>query len=156
LSHRHFCDFAGHDWQCDGADSGPSAENSEPTRCICILHGTPMEDGDHSLCPVELLACPENREEQPQEMGNHESIDPSDDEDDSRSRMFEGQDGNSIVGFCLWCNRDFYVNDEVWEHNADSMAACPVFQKLKDEHCGPPVLSQMLKDAGLADHHDLE
>jgi len=113
-----------------------------------------MEDGDHSLCPVELLACPEHREEQLREMDRHARTNSSEDEDDSPNPMFQDKDGNHIVGFCLWCNRDFYISDEVEEHNADNLAACPVFQDLKDENCGPPVLSQILMEAGLADHED--
>jgi hypothetical protein len=50
MSHRHFCDFAGHNWQC-----------GEQCHCIC---GLPMEGNDHSKCPVELRACPEHSAEQ--------------------------------------------------------------------------------------------
>jgi len=42
--HRHFCEIAGHDWQC-----------SDNCECIC---GLPMEGHDHSDCPVELRPCP--------------------------------------------------------------------------------------------------
>ena len=58
MSHRHYCDFAGHDWQC-----------SEDCECIC---GLLMEGNDHSECPVELRACPEHTAEQ------QRSIDGSD------------------------------------------------------------------------------
>jgi hypothetical protein len=59
MSHRHFCDYAGHYWHCDrtalrGADT-------EPSLCMCFDHGVPMEDGNHSRCTIELLACPEHR-----------------------------------------------------------------------------------------------
>ena len=30
-----------------------------------------------------------------------------------------------IVGFCLWCDKDFYSMEEVEAHNADNMKACP-------------------------------
>ena len=46
MSHRHYCDYAGHDWQCVGI-----------CECIC---GLPMEGNDHSECSVELRACPEH------------------------------------------------------------------------------------------------
>jgi hypothetical protein len=59
--------------------------------------------------------------------------------------MFTDKDGNHIVGFCLWCNKDFYDRDEVEAHNADDMANCPAFQELKDEHCMPPVLQAMFE-----------
>jgi hypothetical protein len=50
MSHRHYCDFAGHDLQCSG-----------DCECIC---GVLMEGHDHSDCPVELRACPEHAPEQ--------------------------------------------------------------------------------------------
>jgi hypothetical protein len=50
MSHRHYCDYAGHDWQCSG--------NCE---CLC---GLLMEGNGHSDCPVELRACPEHSEEE--------------------------------------------------------------------------------------------
>lgn len=69
--------------------------------------------------------------------------------DADESSMFKDAEGNHIVGFCLWCNRDFYAMDDVEAHNADGMANCSVFQELKDEHCGPPVLQAMFEQAGL-------
>jgi hypothetical protein len=50
MSHRHYCDYAGHDWQF-----------AVDCKCIC---GLPMEGNDHSECPVELRACPEHSAEQ--------------------------------------------------------------------------------------------
>ena len=70
---------------------------------------------------------------------------------DDDNGMFRDANGNHIVGFCLWCDKDFYTEDEVEAHNADGMAACRVFQKLKDEKCMPPVLRKMFDDAGLSD-----
>ena len=42
----------------------------EPSICICLPCGLPLEGFDHSKCPdpVELLACPEHREEQRRRM----------------------------------------------------------------------------------------
>ena len=51
MSHRHFCDVAGHPWQCNSSE------------CICICQ-KPMELGDHSHCSIELRACPEHSDEQ--------------------------------------------------------------------------------------------
>lgn len=65
--------------------------------------------------------------------------------------MFRDQDGNPIIGFCLWCNRNYYSMEEVEAHNADDMKLCPVFQSLKHEDCGPPVLQGMFEQAGLLD-----
>jgi hypothetical protein len=51
MSHKHFCDVAGHPWQCESRE------------CICICQ-KPMELGDHSHCSIELRACPEHDDEQ--------------------------------------------------------------------------------------------
>jgi hypothetical protein len=64
MSHLHFCDYEGHYWDCEGAAVRQFADDSEPTQCMCVKHLVAMEDGDHSECPVELLACPEHREQQ--------------------------------------------------------------------------------------------
>src|ERR1700687_4860622 len=69
MSHRHYCDHAGHFWECEGAALRPLAGDTEPFVCTCIHHQVPMEDGDHSQCTVELLACPEHRDEQLRDMG---------------------------------------------------------------------------------------
>jgi hypothetical protein len=61
MSHRHFCDYEGHFWECEGAAVRQFAENSERNPCSCITHSASMDDGDHSECPVELLACPDNK-----------------------------------------------------------------------------------------------
>jgi len=63
MSHRHFCDAAGHDWYCDGKALRSDVSDTKPSICMCLLHHVPMEEGDHRSCPVELLACPEHRDE---------------------------------------------------------------------------------------------
>jgi len=57
-------------WECEGMAARPSAGHSEPTPCLCMKHGVLMEDGDHSACPVELLACPEHAFEEVQPTGD--------------------------------------------------------------------------------------
>jgi hypothetical protein len=51
MSHKHFCDMAGHPWQCESSE------------CICICQ-KPMEQGDHNRCSIELRACSEHGDEQ--------------------------------------------------------------------------------------------
>jgi len=41
--------------------------------------------------------------------------------------------------------------DEHEAHTADGMTNCPAFQKLEDDDCGPPVLHNMFRQAGLLD-----
>ncbi len=64
MSHQHFCHVAGHYWQCEGKALRPG--NTEPSVCVCLPCGRPLEGYDHSGCnaPVELLACPEHIEEE--------------------------------------------------------------------------------------------
>lgn len=64
MSHHHFCDIAGHEWKCEGTALRPLAGDTEPSICMCLVHRVPMEHGDHSQCSIELLACPEHRDEQ--------------------------------------------------------------------------------------------
>jgi hypothetical protein len=132
MSHRHFCDYVGHEWECTGTALRPIAGDTEPSTCICLKHQVPMEDGDHSMCPVELLACPEHREAQLQEMGTFSSKDLPHGEEALNSTKFVDRDGKPILGFCLWCDIDFYSMSEVESHSEDDLKACPVFQKLKD------------------------
>jgi hypothetical protein len=69
MSHAHFCDYTGHYWTCHGKALRLFARDTEPSTCICPKHQTPISDGDHASCPVELLACPEHCEMQFREMG---------------------------------------------------------------------------------------
>jgi hypothetical protein len=73
---------------------------------------------------------------------------------DTEATVFTDDEGNPIVGFCLWCDKDFYSVEEAEAHNANDSAACPVFQEMKREHCMPPVLQMMLEDAGVPDEGD--
>jgi hypothetical protein len=61
MSHKHFCDVAGHWWQCEG--TALRRGDTEPSVCVCLPCGLPVEGFDHSGCPdpVELVACPEHR-----------------------------------------------------------------------------------------------
>ena len=150
MTHRHFCDFDGHYWDCDGMATRLLAP--QPSVCICMDHGVPMEEGDHSKCSVELLACPEHHDEQMRAMGyepGYTEEPPAPGEESSP--MFQDEAGNHIVGFCLWCNKNFYGMEEHEAHTADGMANCLAFQELKDEDCGPPVLFKMFQQAGLLD-----
>jgi hypothetical protein len=118
-----------------------------------------MEDGDHSHCTVELLACPEHRDEELRaigyEPGTSNMPQPTDDAD---AIVFTDKDGKPTVGFCLWCNCDFYSIEEMEAHNENGSEACSVFQQFKDQQSMPPVLQAMLEDAGnlLGDHADEE
>ena len=127
MSHRHFCDYAGHDWECNGFALRPIAGDTEPSECFCIMHGLPMEEGDHSECPVELLACPEHREKQLREMRALGTSDLARDKSQAESIGESNHDSEIGTGFCLWCGRSFESIEECYLHHADS--ACPVFSR---------------------------
>lgn len=151
MAHLHWCDVTGHEWECHGAALRPLRGDTEPTPCYCFNHQTLMEDGDHSKCSIELLACPAHRDDQMSAMGYEPgqvpALQPS--IDTEGSSMFQDEAGNHIVGFCLWCDKNFYSMEEHEAHTADAMAACPAFQELKNERCMPPVLQAMFEQAGL-------
>ena len=46
MSHKHFCDFAGHTWECEGSALRPLAGDTEPSVCMCRTCQVPMEDGE--------------------------------------------------------------------------------------------------------------
>jgi hypothetical protein len=105
MSHRHYCDFAGHDWQC-----------SENCECIC---GLAMEGHDHSECPVELRACPEHAREQQRSIAEAMSSEP---DPASIQTWHERQlarphcecgcaeaEPSEVVGWCLHCDH-IYVS----------------------------------------------
>ncbi len=64
MGHRHFCDVAGHWFECDG--KALRSGDTEPSVCMCMKCGVPLESGGHSQCKhlVEVVACPEHREEE--------------------------------------------------------------------------------------------
>ncbi len=155
MSHKHFCDFAGHFWECAGTAIRPLAGDTEPSVCMCDRCQVPMEQGDHSGCMIELLACPEHMDEQLRQMGYEPGTSNMPvSEEETAASMFTDSDGNPIVGFCLWCNQEFYTMDEMEAHNPNDMAECPVFQQFKDEGGMPPVLQMMPEDAGLLDEDE--
>jgi hypothetical protein len=133
----------------------PLTGDTEPSICMCDSCQVPMEEGDHSGCMIELLACPEHMDEQLRQMGYEPgTANMPQPMGDMGASMFTDSDGNPIVGFCLWCDKDFYSFEEAEAHNANDSAACPVFQQMKDDGGMPPVLQMMLEDAGVPDEGD--
>ena len=101
MSHRHYCDFAGHHWQCAG-----------DCECIC---GVAMEGNDHSECRVELRACPEHAAEQERSIAEAMSSDPDPAFVQKRQQRLHCACGcaeaelSNVVGWCLHCDH-VYVN----------------------------------------------
>jgi hypothetical protein len=114
-----------------------------------------MELGDHSECMVELLACPAHMDEQLRQMGYEPgTANMPQPMNDTEATVFTDDEGSPTVGFCLWCDKDFYSFEVAEAHSANDSAACAVFQQMKDEAGMPPVLQMMLEDAGVPDEGD--
>ena len=124
--HRHFGEVVGHYWQC-GDD------------CICIC-GLPMEQGDHSDCPIELRACAEHAGQD----GLTAEVSPDAKEIDFGILSPERQRSRphcecgcadlapvTGVGFCLWCDHVYadYSPEIQARHFADHCPEAP--EKLK-------------------------
>lgn len=132
MSHRHFCDEVGHEYDCSSADC----------ECIC---GLLMEEGDHSECPIELRACPEHKPEQDRRMAEamlaaegcasfengNEPLPPLP-HCDCGCADIQGES----VGFCLWCSHSYQDYSPAIENQHFA------------HHC--PNAPQELKDAALA------
>lgn len=74
---------------------------------MCLDHGLPMEDGDHSNCSIELLECPEHR------CGQADTTEPHVEDHwqriqvpDNLDEMFEHwqNDPEPNIGWCLMCD----------------------------------------------------
>lgn len=75
MSHSHYCDYAGHEWECTGVALRPLAGDTEPSICMCPMHQDPLDCGDHRECPVELLACIEHLANQIRDLGQLDASD---------------------------------------------------------------------------------
>ena len=58
-AHRHFCAYGNHAWECLKPDPRVYG-NWAPPVCVCPTDHMPMDEGDHSSCPIGNLACPEH------------------------------------------------------------------------------------------------
>jgi hypothetical protein len=93
--HHHYCDYAGHYWQCSG-----------DCECCC---GLPMEENDHSECPVELRACPEHEAEAARSVAEAMASEPAPSLIDKWQQRPHCECGcaeaesNTFVGWCLHC-----------------------------------------------------
>src|SRR5260370_20063718 len=119
MSHRHYCDYSAHDWQC-----------SENCECIC---GLPMRGHDHSDCPVELRACPEHAPEQQRSMAEAMTSEP----DAAFVQKWRERphcecgcaevDPSEVVGWCLHCDHVYVEYNQKIEdrHFANNCAGFP-------------------------------
>ena len=120
MSHRHYCDFAGHDWQC-----------SEDCECLC---GLPMEGNDHGDCPVELRACPEHASDQQRSSAEAIASQPDPESILKWQELLSARphcecgcaeaEFSNVVGWCLHCDY-VYVNYSPEIENRHFASDCP-------------------------------
>jgi hypothetical protein len=96
MSHFHYCDVCGVEWQCSGRALRPDAGDVTPSICVCVC-GIPVEEGTHPECPVELLTCPLHAEQRGDQHG--ESLSGVNLFADSLQIMM---DNAGIVDGCTW------------------------------------------------------
>lgn len=117
--HRHACS-CGHYWDCRG--TALRTGDSEPSVCICFDHAVPMEQGDHSACMIEVLACREHRAGQMQESDARLSIDDRLQDGfvplqcpEKMEEMIEAwsTDTEPSIGLCLLCGNPIPSEDDL-------------------------------------------
>ena len=118
MSHKHYCDVEGHEWQCtDGT-------------CECICGGL-MEEIDHSECPVELRACPEHQRQLPvlseDELSDFFGHLSSDAEKPRCECGCTVALQENVVGFCVWCSHVYVSFNAATEarHFSDFCSGAP-------------------------------
>ena len=136
--HRHACDY-GHYWECAG--TAVRLGSSEPTICMCLDHGVPMEQDDHSTCSIEVLTCPEHRAQQLQNPDGRVPIKEDEVEDgfvpikipDNFDEMLEAwnEDKEPSVGLCLMCGQPIRTMEEfIPGTHTHNCAAGRAFEKM--------------------------
>ncbi len=150
MSHKHYCNHAGHFWQCDGNALRYIVDGAEPSECICETCELPMELGNHARCQIEFLDCPEHLHEWLRAFGHEPDNSPMPQPMEyAQSNVFTNGEGNFVIGFCLWCHQDFHSFKEAEEHNFDGSRECPLFPEVSREQSVPPVLQIMLEGSRL-------
>jgi len=130
--------------------------DSQPTECVCIDHGTSMEDGDHSGCTIELLTCPLHLNA-PTDPSSDQANEPQTEEDWvpimaplDLEEMFNAwiNDSEPNIGWCLICNRPIRSeNDLIPESNVHN---CEAARELEPKLAAPSQSSQH-SDHGASD-----
>jgi hypothetical protein len=127
MSHTHFCDIAGHPWQCESSE------------CICICQ-VQMEQGDHSRCSIELRACFEHDGSLPEETAGGRSatrteqegwgrLKPNPPEIEEKFGKWAASESESI-GFCFLCGNPILTDrDFIPDRNTHDCAEGRLFEE---------------------------
>ena len=121
MSHKHYCDAEGHEWQC----------TDSTCECVCDLL---MEQGNHSECPIELRACPEHQDVQLPESADDE-LTPNYFKAAAHGAAQRphckcgcaAAHPEAIVGSCVWCSHvyDSYNTKIEAQHFSDFCPGAP-------------------------------
>jgi hypothetical protein len=126
VSHKHFCEIGGHEWECECA----ALHEFDPERfqvCICKACQLPMDEGDHSNCPIELLTCPEHlSQKSAEESARGVPITFPPDVNEKAERAF--QQLETYEAACFWCGHGYedYNTKAEDEHFAYHCPDAPV------------------------------
>jgi len=131
MSHRLFCDIGGHEWECDCVALHALAPDRYPV-CICKECGLPLNEGEHSQCRIELLACYECKQQPDRVRENSEAtaIAMPLDFEEKAERAFNQLESFGAV--CFWCGYGYaeYNRKAEDEHFAYHCADAP--EELRD------------------------
>jgi len=117
--HRHACGH-GHYWDSDGTATRHS--ETEPTVCMCLDHGVPLDDGDHSEYTVELLDCPFHRLGQADAAESHllmkDQVEPGWEPIQIPANLEQmlqnwNSDPEPNIGWCLLCDSAIRTEDDL-------------------------------------------
>lgn len=132
MSHRHYCEFgSGHYYECCG--TAVQLFEPEATACTCLDHGTPIEEGNHDMCSVEPLPCPEHL----RDLLVSKGYDP-DNLPDANSLLtvlplFADATGYPLAGWCPWCLFEFRSKDQLEEHKGNLWDNCLAFESQRND-----------------------
>jgi hypothetical protein len=139
VSHQHWCEVTGHEWECEGTALRPLTGDTEPSICMCDTCHVPMEEGDHSGCMIELLACPEHMDEQLRAMQERfDNAEATEAQEDPLSRAPHCEcgcadaDPESVTGWCMWCDHVYVEYNRTTEDQHFAQYCQDAPQELKD------------------------
>jgi len=130
VSHRHFCPYSKHFFECDG--TAIRLFDREPTTCLCPDHGTPIEEGNHSDCSIDHVTCPEHRRAHLIALGHNPDDPPDPVSLLSVLPLFSDADLYPLAGWCHWCLAEFRCRDRFESHKGDLWNNCLAFEALRN------------------------
>ena len=131
MSHRHFCTFGKHFFECNGTaiqlfERGPSI-------CLCPDHGTPIQEGNHCDCSIDHVTCPEHRSAHLIALGYNPDDPPDPSSLLSALPLFTDANSYPLSGWCPWCLTGFRSRTEFENHTENLWDNCSAFESLRND-----------------------